>query len=174
VATHALIDRVLQVDAATHLMTTGSAAEPLTAVRLGQSSCYFNSNDARAKPWSALLQNLKESQDPVYIEVDDATNKIERILLPKVFTVVAIKQVAENGDLDVELSISHGKHFLRAANPAFADLKNRLQSALALQAAVLVTETSKDHDIVDVRPVPVIQSQAASAASPLEVGRVPA
>jgi hypothetical protein len=154
-------------------MTAAVGAEPLTAVRLGQSSCFFDSNDARAKPWTALLQNLKESQDPVYIEVDDATNKIQRILLPKLFTVVAIIEIAGTGDLDVELAISHGKHFLRAANPAFADLKARLQSALGLRAPVLITETSAEHDIIDVRPMPVAQGPGAVIAAPLEVGRVP-
>ena len=55
-------------------------------------------------------------------------------------------------DREVELVISHAKHYLRRSHPDFDALLALLEQARATKTLVAVTETEA-HDIIDVRPL---------------------
>ena len=168
-----IVDHVLQVDAD----VLADSGAPFISVRLGESICFLDRDDPRTPSWKKLLENLKESHDPVFLEVHPKTGVIERVLLPKVYRVKAISERSEEESLEVELTISQAKHYLNRANPAFADLLARLRSAQSEGGPILVTETSKHHEIMDVRSVPVSGSASptsAGAATVMERRRIPA
>ena len=171
-----IVDHVLQVDAGVLGLMAASGA-PLITVRLGKSTCYLDPDDSRTPTWKKLLENLRESNDPVFLEVHPKTGVIERVLLPKVYRVKAISEGSKDELLEVELTISQAKHYLNRANPAFAELAAQLRSAQSEGGPILVTETSKHHEIIDVRPVPdswQADPAPSGSASVLKRRRIPA
>lgn len=116
-----------------------------------------------AAVWASVLESMRQSNAPAYVEIDPSTNEITNLLVPLSVGVESITPVGH--DRDVALVISHAKHFLRAANPDFAQLLQVLELARANKTLVAVTETA-DHDIIDVRPLPGVSVTARPEAPP--------
>ncbi len=105
----------------------------------------------RSRIWADVLRSLRESRQPAYVEVDPKTSVITELLLPIHYTVRRIQPAKDR--LEVELEISHARHYLSKSNPQFDELRKALEDARASQTPVLVTETLNEHEIIDVRPV---------------------
>jgi hypothetical protein len=84
------------------------------------------------------------------------------VLVPLSAGVENITPVME--DREVELVISHAKHFLRATIPIFQSY-SAFESARANKTLVAVTETQED-DIIDVRPLSETSDTATFRAPP--------
>src|SRR5262249_62077165 len=56
--------------------------------------------------------------------------------------------------LEVELEISHARHYLRREHPRFDEMHKTLERARREKAPVLVTESLDSSAIIDVRPAP--------------------
>lgn len=118
---------------------------------LGDDRVSFDADDSRSRGQLRLLEDLRESGSPVYLELDDQ-GRVTRMLLPLVVTVDRVVPLGPDV-VQVELSPSHARHFLPGADePRWAGLRRTLESAARERTPVLVTE-DEDHRIVDVRPV---------------------
>jgi Glutaminase len=104
-----------------------------------------------ASVWAGVLDSMRQSNLPAYVEIDPATSEITNLLVPLSVGVENITPVMN--DREIELVISHAKHFLRATNPDFHQLLEALERARVNKTLVAVTETA-DHDIIDIRPLP--------------------
>ena len=108
----------------------------------------------RSSVWADVLRSLRDAGEPAYVEIDRDTGVIIELLLPRAVTVASITPTPEQDGVQVELVISHARHFLRRSNPAYDELLRALETARTQEAAVLVTETLDTHEIIDVRSLP--------------------
>ena len=102
----------------------------------------------RSTVWADVLRSLHEQNEPAYVEIDPETGEITELLLPIRLSVLRVEPVDDG--LVLELSPSHGAHYLRRSHPDFGELRTLLEQAREPRAQVLVTETDH-HEIVDVR-----------------------
>ena len=110
----------------------------------------------RAVVWADIINRLQEANRPVYVEIDEESNVITKLLIPRVYKVEAL-ETDERGDVIVRLIESPGIRFLLKTDPGFEAMKNDLQSALDENYEVLITETRDEHEIIDVRLPPYAQ-----------------
>jgi hypothetical protein len=130
-----------------------SAARSVLAVRFaGGATAQLPAHDPRGATWAEVLESLRASGEQAYVEVDAASGQITSLLLPRPFNVDAIRELTPDGDLEIDLSISHARHYLRRSHPDFASLYDILRRSQREGHAVLVTESLEGDAIVDVRP----------------------
>jgi len=115
----------------------------------GRSGLLDLSSD-RSRIWGEVLESARDSGQPVYVEIDPDSNLITELLLPIRFLVGSVEPV--DGAVRVDLMVSQARHYLRASNPQFEELRRSLETARDTRTPVLVTETLDDHEIIDVRP----------------------
>lgn len=113
----------------------------------------LNPSNPRDTVWAEVLESLRDSRQPAYVEIDPETHYITSLLLPLKFNVTAIRDAAR-GDLEIELEISHARHYLRRDHPRFDEIHRILERALREKTRVLVTESLDSSAIIDVRPAP--------------------
>src|SRR5262249_50330752 len=145
---NALVDYVAPPDARTLGLAAGGESTVIS-FRAGRSG-RLDMAKPHSRVWASVLDSMRESNAPVYVEIDPATGEITDLRVPLSVGVENITPVGE--DMEVELVISHAKHFLRRSNPDFEQLLETLERARANKGLVAVTET-EDHDIIDVRPM---------------------
>ena len=107
----------------------------------------------RDRVWAEVLQSLRDSNKPAYVEIDPDTGYITSLLLPQKFMVAAIRKT-DTDDLEIELEISHARHHLRRGHPGFQRMFEVLERARREKSPVLVTESLDTSAIIDVRPAP--------------------
>ncbi len=107
---------------------------------------------SRSAVWAEVLDSLRQTSQPAYVEVDPETNIITELYCPVVVRVGALNKIGKSDDVEVELVISHARHYLRRKNPDFKRLLEILQTALKKKMMVVVTEAHDGHEIIDVRP----------------------
>ncbi len=100
-----------------------------------------------------VLADLQTIGAHAYVEADSETNAIRVLLIPLEGEVTGLHRL-NDGDVQVELEPSSGKHFLRASNPSFGRFIETLEHSQVTGTAVLVTETPDSHHIIDVRKAP--------------------
>jgi hypothetical protein len=99
--------------------------------------------------WLDIMRSLHAAGRPVYVEID-RTGRITQFLQPLEQPVGEIREI-ENGDVQVELMLSHAVHVLRHSHPHFEQLHQRLLDAQREGKLVWVIETPDLHEILDVR-----------------------
>jgi hypothetical protein len=104
--------------------------------------------------WSQVLDSLLKSQAPAYVEIDPISTQITKVLIPHVVTVGEIKPTAGKDGVDVELIVSHARHYLRKSHPQFDRLLAKLKAAQASGSRVGVTEAPLSHEIIEVSDLP--------------------
>jgi hypothetical protein len=108
----------------------------------------------RDRVWAEVLESLRDTRQPAYVEIDPDTRHITSLLLPRNFAVTAVRELPGGEGVEVELEISHARHFLRREHPRFDEMLKTLESARREKTRVLVTESLDNSTIVDVRPAP--------------------
>jgi hypothetical protein len=108
----------------------------------------------RSAIWAEILDSLRLVNQPAYLVIDPQTSVITDLLLPRTFRVGALTPTPNGDAFEVELIVSHARHYLRRSNPDFQDLFDALEAARRNQTAVLVTESLDGTEIIDVRPAP--------------------
>lgn len=116
----------------------------------GGRSGFLDLSLSRSRIWGEVLESLRDNGQPVYVEIDPDSNLITELLLPIRFLVGAVEPLDE--DVRVDLIVSQARHYLRASNPQFEELRRLLETARDTRTPVLITETIDDHEIIDVRP----------------------
>lgn len=124
----------------------------LTITFDGGRKAHLNLSDYRSRIWAQVLQNLYDAGQPAYVEIDPESRLVTQLLQPLQFTVRDIRRV--DGGLEVDLDVSHGRHYLRRGNPDFEGLRAALEGARKRGTRVLVTETINEHEIIHVQPAP--------------------
>jgi hypothetical protein len=102
----------------------------------------------RSKGLAQVLAGLAELRHPVYLEVDEATGAVSRLLVPKTGLVDSVREV--DGGLEVLLDKSHARHLLSRADPDFAELERTLREAVARKAPLILTADDAQR-VVDLR-----------------------
>jgi hypothetical protein len=146
---------------------TGAARLPqtLTITFEGGRSGVLDLSTPSGRVWADVLDYLRNARAPAYVEIDPISGLISNLLMPAVVTVGEITPIADGAE--VELIISHAKHYLRRSNPDYDQLLRTLETARKDGATVAVTETPTTHEIIDVRPVPGLKAPGAAGEAPL-------
>ena len=115
------------------------------------------SNGARARlapqsrGFAEIIEELRTLGAPVYVETD-RQGVIRAVWIPAVFLVQSLEMTRE-GDVSVQLIISHARHVLRADQPHFNSFRDILSAAKVSATPVMVTENGAG-EIIDVREAP--------------------
>ncbi len=152
-----IVDRVRSLDLPPRPPTAAQSRPGLpgyAVVHLTGGASLLHLSDPRAAVWEGVLDDLRQANEPVYLETDPNTNIIKQVLYPRSVIVSGIAAALAGNLHEVELEISHALHFLNAANPDYQQLLNALTVARQQGTPVLVTETLDDHEIIDVRTAP--------------------
>ena len=112
----------------------------------------LDASNARERVWADVLESLRTSRAPAYLEFDSTTRQVISLLLPRVYRVLAMQDSQMVGDVELELEPSHAVHYLRRRHPRFDELHKLLDTARHGNAGVLITESLDDSGIIDVRP----------------------
>lgn len=96
----------------------------------------------------AVLEGAARQRIPVYVEIDPTTSTIVRMFLPHVTRVRKMQPV--EGNIAVELELSHAVHLLRRQSPDFASFELQLRESLGKGNVLVVTEDDA-RQIIDVR-----------------------
>jgi len=106
----------------------------------------------RGRVWAEVLKSLHATGQPAYVEIEPQSGLITELLQPVRYDVGRLLGDDKRA-LEVELVISHARHYLPRTHPRFVELRTMLEQAREHERAVYVTE-SDDHQIIDVRPAP--------------------
>jgi hypothetical protein len=132
---------------------TGEGPEPVRVTLGSGRSALLDMRPSRSRIWAEVLQSLRESGQPAYLEIDPESDLITQLLIPLRVTVAGVRPAEVGEGLEVDLVISHARHLLRRDNPDFERLLSVLEAANRTGEEVLVTETLDQHEIIDVRPL---------------------
>ncbi len=150
-----LVDGVgsLSVPPETLAAKTGRPQSGLVTVSFlcGQSG-FLDMAEPRSTVWAEVLDSLRQTNQPAYVEIDPETNVITELHCPVVVSVAGVNPIGNTGDVEVELVISHARHYLRKSHPNYKRHLEILQRALEKKTMVVVTESHDGHEIIDVRP----------------------
>jgi Glutaminase len=102
----------------------------------------------RSEALARVLAGLAELRHPVYLELDEATDAVERLLVPKIGPVDSVRDV--DGGLEVLLEKSHARHLLSRDDPDYPELERTLREAVARKAPVILTPDDAQR-VVDLR-----------------------
>src|SRR5262245_13221684 len=156
--THSIVERIdalkegVEAPASRAAKPAGRSKETL-AVHFSNSQIgYLDLSEPHAALWRSVLRSLHENQIPAYVEIDERTKQITRLLQPKLQPVGGLYPLDDGPDLRVELLNSHALHVLRGRHPRFKALLELLREAQQTQALLWVTETLDTHEIIDLRP----------------------
>ena len=152
--TNALVDGVKEIS---RPVAAVAAREPMSAQYAtvafgGGRTGLLDLSVHRSRVWAEVLESLRETGAPAYVEVDPNTSLITEVLLPIPFSIGRIERFPDG--LQVELIISHARHLLRRSNPNFEELRQTLEEARNTRSSVLITETLDGQEIIDARPAP--------------------
>jgi hypothetical protein len=144
--------------------TAAAAPERVTVDFEGERTAILPAS-RRAAAWREMLELMRQSNLPAYVEIDAETNVITRVLMPRRMRVVALEPGAD-GNLEVRFIESHARHHLLRSNPDFHDLLNALEAARVAGTPALVTATRDEHEIIDVREPPPAPPDAGGYEDP--------
>lgn len=103
----------------------------------------------QGRVWAEVLQSLRETGQPAYVEIEPDTGVITQLLLPRNYTVTALRR--EKDRLEVELNPSQAIHAVMRSNPYYQEIARALERAHDRGTQVLVTEAVGGGEIVDAR-----------------------
>ena len=150
---NAIVDGIKGVSApsAKIMAKNGKAPPPKISVTFQSGkSGYLDMSKSRSPVWAEVLDSLSRENKPAYAELDPSTSEITELFIPIEVKVGEIGSPDKNGDVEVELVISHARHVVRKGNPEFHELLKVLQDAHQKDLPVIVSENDQ-HEIVDVR-----------------------
>lgn len=116
--------------------------------KMGQTGL-LDMKNPRAVLWAKRIEELERANQPVYVEIDEETNIITNVRVPRVFRVEGLDE-DEHGNLMVRLQPSSAIHILLRSDPNFESMQASLQAANDDGSERLITETRDEHEIIDV------------------------
>ena len=131
----------------------GPASTSVTVRFAGGKFGVLDLSQPRSLVWAEVLHSMWEANQPAYVEIDPVTNLITELLCPLVVKVGDIRETNSGAELD--LIISHARHYLQRTQANYREWLDGLDSARRQKSPVIITETD-DHQIIDVRPANVV------------------
>ena len=107
-------------------------------------------DDRRSAGFVQVLDGLATLGRPAYVEIDPATESIDRLLIPTIGHVISVQAVPEDGQIEVQLDLSHARHRLPMAGDDATELEATLRAALESRRPVLLVEDFEGA-VIDVR-----------------------
>jgi hypothetical protein len=150
-----LVDGVSHVVKPSERTAAKAAALPAHLMNVqffGGQEGLLDMRESKSAVWAEVLESLRQTHQPAYVELDPDTHLISELHCPIVVGVAAIRPVANSEDLEVDLVISHARHYLRRSHANYERNLANLRSAMEQQTKVIVTETHDMTEIIDVRP----------------------
>lgn len=143
-----LVTRVQSISPATSLLHALEAPSDVVQVQF-ESGDYLELyvGTDQGKIFLEVLDDTRRHLLPIYVEADDS-GRISSLRLPKVCTVSALHK-SDDGDVEIDLEISHAKHVLRKEHPGFSELLALLERSHQNQTLIAVTES--EDGVIDVR-----------------------
>src|SRR6266542_4421517 len=108
---NALVDLVSTVGASE---TLAAAPRVVSIAFQGGRTGRLDLSTPRNAVWADVIESLRRGNAPVYVEIDPASNVITNLLVPLAVRVGDITPAPDG--VEVELIVSHAKHFLRRSN----------------------------------------------------------
>ncbi|MFX1256417.1 MAG: protein-glutamine glutaminase family protein [Promethearchaeota archaeon] len=142
---------------------TEELPETVTVNFNGGRSGILDMKNPRAVHWANVIDRLKRANRPVYVEIDQETNIITNLLIPRIQKVRSLS-TDERGNIIVKTIPSAAIHYLLRNTPNFEEMRNTLQSALNENLEVLMTETIVEHEIIDVKKSPRSPQESSDPA----------
>lgn len=165
---HALIDGVSHLAPsreAMEVMPLEAKPQTVTVNFLGGRLGFLDLKNPHAAVWAKIIDLQRQTNRPVYVEIDPETTVITQMLVPEVSRVMSITPQGE-GDVFVIFYTSEARHYLRRGHPDFQQMLDALQAAKNDGTAILVTAVRRDHEIIDVRPLPKTSGAETPPPSP--------
>lgn len=160
----ALVDEVVDI-AGEHARARTKETGAIDVRFGGGTAARLDPTSARDRAWAEVLESLKETRQPAYVEIDPETHYIASLLLPQALAVTAIREVPGTADLEIDMEISQARHYLRREHPRFDELREVLERARRQKQTVLVTESLDGSAIVDVRPARITRPKKPASRS---------
>lgn len=167
--TNSAVGNVTEVtDAVTSTSAARATADSPVTVRLDTGLvARLDTRDPRYGAWRSVLDDLRAAGLPVYVEVEPGSGLLTELLVPLLVTVEDIRDPGPDGAaVEIELRISHARHFLPRDDPLFDELLSLLSRAHTNGLPVLVTESPTTHEIIDVRLLPKAAPPAERRSAP--------
>jgi hypothetical protein len=150
----------------------GEAESVAIDVRFGDgTAARLDPTSARDRVWAEVLESLRDTRQPAYVEIDPKTRYITSLLLPQELVVTDIREIPGTVYLEIDMEISEARHYLRREHPRFDELRKILERARRKNEAVLVTESLDGSAIVDVSPARKEPTVAPGGSSPTRAPR---
>lgn len=148
---NAVVSTLIRIEAAPERITAESlrAAGGLSIELEGGRRVRLDPENPRSVGYAQILAGLSKQRLPVYLELDPESSAINRLLIPHLTRVAAIAET-KNGELEIQLELSSGRHRLSHTQADFSELETRLREALKSAKLILLTEDDA-HNIIDVR-----------------------
>jgi hypothetical protein len=109
---------------------------------------FLDMKNPRAVYWANVIGRLKRANRPVYVEIDEDSKVITKVLIPIVYKVKALDP-DDQGDIRVMLDPSAAIHLLLQSHPNFDTMRTKLQTAMDNHSELLIVETRDEHEIID-------------------------
>lgn len=168
-----IVDTIRHIAAAPPAAPTPEGAGAAAPARIETTSGETALVDAESRigrVWLTILDERQRTGEPAFLDVDEESRRLEQVLVPIVVRVSGL--VNREAAVEVELEISHARHYLNRSHPDFARLLELLEQAKRDERPLLVTENDETHEIIDVREARGIRLPKPSAAQP-EAPRAP-
>jgi hypothetical protein len=122
--------------------------------------------------WIELLNDSREGE-PLYIETEPGTRRVESMLVPLPKKVLRISRKLKDGYLDVLLFLCPSVCYLNESlgKEKFNTFRKLLEYSRRTGTEVLVTTRPSTMDIIDVRPVEAVQPGSTSNGPVVTVGK---
>jgi hypothetical protein len=115
----------------------------------GEREIRLDLEDKRSPGFAEILAQLQERRLPVYLEVDPETSRLQRLLIPHVDRVKAVRHI-DHDVWGIELENSHARHVLRRESPYYEEIEPQLREALATRQPLILT-VDDALEIIDAR-----------------------
>jgi hypothetical protein len=111
-------------------------------------------DDQRFSYWAQKLAKDQASRAFVYVAYDAGSRRVTEVLPPLDRRVERVDAEPAGDQLGVQLFMSPSRHYVLTTRPGYAELKARLEAAVASKEKVLVTTDLTELQILDARPIP--------------------
>jgi len=118
------------------------------------SSFKLSSAERKFVFWESLINEVKNSGDPIAVEFQEESGKVTDLYWPVARAIQSISATPDPDRWNVVFVSAPSVYFLRASRPNFDDLRQRLERAAATKAELLITSNGDTLEVIDAREVP--------------------
>ena len=131
-----------------------SGETEIAALTLADGNVYaMKKSDERFEKWADFVARSYEAGRSIYVEANEGSRTVERILAPLRRRIEDVASVPEGSHLRVVIFTAPSIHLLNLNHPRFEQMRVLLVEAATTGGQVLVTTDPDNGEIIDVRSV---------------------